>query len=215
MWCSACVRDLTTKDRPGQVLARIDDRESQLWRLVDWRLLRPEEPTLDEKNWMPQVKGDKLQFICQCDPTRVLDDRARLISAMTPAIAAEPFGGGSQVIEFEAGWLALIHEGIEPLPANTRFYHHRFVWFDENNRLRRVSRPFFFHDAKGIELAAGLAWHPDGKHLLISYGVDDSQSSIARVVAAEVDGVLEDAGRASATDPSRQPRWYLSTNRDA
>ena len=34
-----------------------------------------------------------------------------------------------------------------------KFYHHRFVWFDETNVLRSVSRPFFSHN-KGIELVS-------------------------------------------------------------
>jgi FkbM family methyltransferase len=55
-----------------------------------------------------------------------------------------------------------------------------------------VSRPFFFHK-KGVEFAAGLAWHPDGKRLLISYSVADSEAWIATVNAVDVQGVLEDA----------------------
>ena len=61
-----------------------------------------------------------------------------------------------------------------------RYYQHRFVWFDAANRLQRVSRRFFFVK-KGVEFAAGLAWHPDGKRLLISYGVADAESWIATV----------------------------------
>jgi hypothetical protein len=73
-----------------------------------------------------------------------------------------------------------------------RFYHHRFVCFDETNTLRRVSRPFVLHD-KGTEFAAGLAWHPDGQRLLISYGVADREAWIATVSADEVRESLEDA----------------------
>jgi len=58
--------------------------------------------------------------------------------------------------------------------------------------LRRLSRPFFF-DTKGVEFAAGLAWHPDGERLLISYGVNDTEAWIASVSACDVRGVLEDA----------------------
>jgi sugar lactone lactonase YvrE len=38
-----------------------------------------------------------------------------------------------------------------------------------------LSLPFVFHD-KQIEFAAGLAWHPDGKRLLVSYGVKDQEA---------------------------------------
>jgi ADP-heptose:LPS heptosyltransferase len=112
-----------------------------------------------------------------------------MVTETTPAIAAEQFSGGSQAITFYGGWLALTHEAHER--AGKRFYQHRFVWFDEASTLRHVSGPFFFHKS-GIEFAAGLAWHPDGKRLLISYGASDSESWIATVDAAEVQRVLQD-----------------------
>jgi hypothetical protein len=148
---------------------------------------------------MPQVKpapaeagDDRLQLIHQCDPTRVLDEQAQTVVEAIPAIAAEQFGGGSQAIAFDNGSLAVIHEMEER--DGRRYYRHRFVWFDRANVLRGVSRAFYFN-RKGIEFAAGLAWHPDGKHLLVSYGVDDSEAWIATLDAAEVRGVLEDAQR--------------------
>ena len=75
-----------------------------------------------------------------------------------------------------------------------RHYRHRFVWFDEATKLRGVSRPFFFAK-RGVEFAAGLAWHPDGKRLVVTYGVEDSEAWIATVDADDVRRVLEDAER--------------------
>jgi SAM-dependent methyltransferase len=60
-----------------------------------------------------------------------------------------------------------------------------------------VSRPFFFRK-KGVEFAAGLAWHPDGKRLLISYGVGDGEAWIAAVAASEVRGLLIDVDSLSS-----------------
>ena len=93
------------------------------------------------------------------------------------------------MIAFDGGWLALVHEA--GLRDKQRHYRHRFVWFDEATRLRGVSRPFFF-DKSGVEFAAGLAWHPDGKRLVVSYGVEDSEAWIATVDADDVRCVLED-----------------------
>ena len=86
--------------------------------------------------------GDQLQFIYLCDPTRVVDENARTLAEATPAIAAEQFRGGTQAIAFDGGWLALVHEVSER--DKLRYYQHRFVWFDSAERLRRVSRPFYF-----------------------------------------------------------------------
>ena len=195
LWCCGTVRELTPEGWCEQVLARIDDRIAGQCRLTDWRLLHPPGPRLHEKNWMPRVTRDRLQFIYLCDPTRITDDHARPIAENQPPIAAEQFSGGSQAIAFDDGWLALVHEARARPPSAQRYYQHRFVWFDEVNALRRVSRAFFFHHKDGVEFAAGLAWHPDGRRLLVSYGVDDKEAWIATVDAEEVRNLLEKVDR--------------------
>ncbi|TPK53356.1 hypothetical protein FJ546_30335 [Mesorhizobium sp. B2-4-19] len=196
LWGVSCVRELTEEGWCEQVVARVDEGAS--CRLTDWRVLRPAGPRLHEKNWMPQVKpgtvgggAGALQFIYLCDPTRIVDERGSTLSETPPAIAAKSFRGGTQLIAFAGGWLALIHEVQWRAAEKRRYYLHRFVWFDEANTLRKVSRPFFF-DKKGVEFAAGLAWHPDDRRLLISYSVTDSESWIATVDEAEVRSLLED-----------------------
>jgi hypothetical protein len=95
-----------------------------------------------------------------------------------------------------------------------RFYQHRFVWFDDAGALRGVSRQFYFR-AKGIEFAAGLAWHPDGRRLIISYSVADSEAWIATVAAAEVAAALEHvarlrSGKPAAGEAGEPLPWHLS-----
>ncbi|UCI19170.1 hypothetical protein FJ970_29815 [Mesorhizobium sp. B2-1-8] len=196
LWGVSCVRELTPEGWCEQVVARIDEKDS--CRLTDWRPLHPAGPRVHEKNWMPQVKpataggaAEKLQFIYLCDPTRIVDERGTIVSEIPPAIAAQRFRGGTQLIAFAGGWLALIHEVQWRTAEKRRYYLHRFVWFDEANALQKVSRPFFF-DKKGVEFAAGLAWHPDERRLLISYSVTDSESWIATVEEAEVRSLLQD-----------------------
>jgi glycosyltransferase involved in cell wall biosynthesis len=196
LWGVSCVREWTEEGWCEQVVARID--ESGACRLADWRVLHPAGPRGHEKNWMPQVKlgmvegaADTLQFICLYDPTRIVDERGATVSETAPAIAAQRFRGGTQLIKFAGGWLALIHEVQWRIAEKRHYYLHRFVWFDEANILRKVSRPFFF-DKKGVEFAAGLAWHPDENRLLISYSVAGSESWIATVEEAEVRSLLED-----------------------
>ena len=67
-----------------------------------------------------------------------------------------------------------------------------------------MSRPFFFIK-KGVEFAAGLAGHPDGKRLLISFGVGDREAWIATVEAGEVRRLLEDAEQLAVR--SVRERW--------
>jgi hypothetical protein len=126
-----------------------------------------------------------------CDPTRIVDDQARTVSETVPPILVSRFRGGSQAVAFCGGWLALIHEEEIRLQTDKRSYQHRFVWFDRSNVLRGISRRFVFSQ-KGLEFAAGMAWHPDGKRLIISYGVGDGEAWIAVVDPAEVRGIMKD-----------------------
>jgi hypothetical protein len=120
----------------------------------------------------------------------------------TPAVAAEQFDGGTPAIGFNVGlsqgtrdgWLALIHEAERRNGEQYDWY--RWVWFDEASVLRGVSPPFFFGRG-GIERAAGLAPHPDGKHLLISYGVGNDEAWLATVDAGDIRNILEDTAHIS------------------
>jgi len=164
------------------------------FRLADWRVLSPEGPQGHEKNWMPRVTGaggERLEFIYRCDPTRIVDEAARTVSKGAPAIAADQFRGGTQLIAFDGGWLALVHEAR--VRDDKRQYRHRFVWFDAGSALAAVSRPFFF-SSHGVEFAMGLAWKEAGESLVITYGVADQEAWIATVDAGDVRGVLEAVG---------------------
>ena len=205
LWCSSTLRELTPEGWCQQVLARIEQAPDGPCRLANWRVLAPEGPPRHEKNWMPLVEppeagdGDeRLRFIYLCDPTRVVDDTARVVAETTPPIAAEQFRGGTQAIEFDGGWLALVHEEVPGATFADRVYHHRFVWFHKAGTLQGVSRPFFFekHD---VEFAAGLAWHPDGKRLIVSYGVGDGEAWIATIDADDIRQALDDATRLPST----------------
>jgi hypothetical protein len=179
LWCSATVLQLNPQGMCEIVLARIDRSEH---RFTDWRVIHPSGDKRHEKNWMPVVADNDFSFVYSCDPTRRIDEHGQTASLTTPSIAADNFRGGSQLIAFHGGWLAIIHE--VQFDGHLRHYHHRFVWFDGSYTLRKVSPQFFFQ-IDGIEYAAGLTLHPNGD-LLISHSVNDGQSWIARVKAFEV-----------------------------
>jgi len=192
LWFSACFRELNESARAEQALVRIDESDPSECRLADLQMLRPEGTEQPQKNWMPQLANDELRFFYSCDPTRVVDQSAQTVFESTPVIAAEHFRGGSQAVDFDGGWLSLIHE--MEIGDNGRQYHHRFVWFDRSNKLCRLSRPFFL-ERRGIEFAAGLCWHSDGARLVISYGVEDRNSQIATVEASDVRAILDHADK--------------------
>ena len=125
------------------------------------------------------------------------------MSSHLPTVHAKDFRGGSQLIAFDGGWLALIHEVQWRGTTDHRFYQHRFIWLDDAGVLCGISRQFVLH-GKGVEFAAGLAWHPDEHRLLISFGIADRESWIATVEADEVRRVLEDVVQLRSAKPREE-----------
>ena len=188
-WCISSVRQLNSDGRAEMVLARISEPPQQQYVLTEWRVLASGMPVQWEKNWMPQVIGDELRFIYSLEPTRILSELGDVLQQDTPTIAVENVRGGSQAIPFDGGWLMVVHDW--QVQRTRRHYFHRFVWFDEGNRLRRISRRFFFQRIAS-EFAAGLAWHVSGDRLVISFGVDDHEPTLATVDASDVAKALMD-----------------------
>jgi glycosyltransferase involved in cell wall biosynthesis len=187
IWCISIVRQLNEQSLSEMVLSRIDMSQPSRYVMTDWRVVPSGMPARHEKNWMPQVIGDELRLIYSVDPTRILTDSGAVLHNEPTQTVADSFRGGSQVVAFDDGWLALIHE-VEQVNGK-RWYFHRFVWLDAANTLCRQSRRFYFRQ-HGIEFAAGMTWHPDDKHLVISFSVDDSDLYLAVVDADDVRAIL-------------------------
>lgn len=158
-------------------------------------------PRLYEKNWMPiqhvnptgKPNQHPIRFMYR--PGHVVDQAGQDVGEIrVPRLRTDSFSGSSQLIQFHSGWLGIVHEAHHFVDRPwKRYYSHRFVWYDADFRLSRVSRPFYFKD-KVIEFVAGLSWHPDhhgvispgGKDLIISFGFKDCEAWLARVAAYEV-----------------------------
>jgi len=124
-----------------------------------------------EKNWSP-VEG-RSEFIYS--PTETVD--------YTGTVAGDPYKGaihgGTQLIEFEDGYLSLVHHSVSR-PLRTRgvrnrgrerhYVHHWALW-NRDLRLTHLTAPFVFKWEAGIEFASGLVRHND--RLLISWGWGD------------------------------------------
>src|SRR5262249_45629046 len=105
-------------------------------------------------------------------------------------MVCDTFLGGSQAICLDGGWLCVIHES--EWVNGMRRYFHRFVWLDSRNHLKLLSRRFYLR-LPGYELVAGLAWHPDGQRLVLSFSQNDCDLFLAVFDADEIRGILLDA----------------------
>lgn len=213
-WMSAAVRDRNPGGKSQVALLRLDGST-----VITEHLL---SSTSDrhEKNWMPVLDPEEkeLRFVYSCFPTILLryDDAAKVVTPLltqpAPNIARE-FRGGSQCIPFEGGHLCLVHEAVW-LDDESRAYTHRWVWFDAEWKLARLSRPFVFQ-AKGIEFAAGITQHDDD--LVISYGRSDREAFLVRVPIAQVSSLLASPLAPEIVEAEMRghaPSGSLATHRD-
>jgi glycosyltransferase involved in cell wall biosynthesis len=187
---SATVRDLAD-NADGRCEIAIASLDAQ-WRVCGVRPVRDYESDRAQKNWMP-IAGRPGQFLYLCDPTIAIDasrDRTVEVARHQPPVHLAHLRGGSQLVAHEGGWLCLTHE-VSWRPG--RVYLHRFVWFDGELRVRRVSDPFYFVRL-GIEFCAGLAHDPGTGEFVASFGVNDASAHLAHFDPERLNEALRSVG---------------------
>ena len=142
-WVSATRRDASTEGICQMVLLRLEgSRATDLVPLSDG-------VAAHEKNWMPVVTGDSgnsVSFVYSIAPTVVIKldlatrEVTRVVRRRAPVLARHLRGGG-QVLAAGGGWLAIAHDAVT-FESGARVYSHRWIWFDANWRLRRISPGF-------------------------------------------------------------------------
>lgn len=145
-----------------------------------------------EKNWLPFVKNDELHAIYWYDPLTILKvnqetGECETVLCKETAHNFSKFRGSAAPIAFDDGYLALIHEVIF---TDQRNYLHRFVYFDKDFQIKKVSKPFvFFH--KGIEYCPGMAIDHEGKNCILTVGFEDRQAFIVSSSLDHIRSILE------------------------
>lgn len=181
---SATVRELHEDGNCEQVLAPIEQRVGGTFVSSDWkRMLR--EPRETQKNWMPIA--DHGTFMYRLG--EVVDSDGKTLVKHETGLSVDRISGGSQVIDYGDKWLAVVHEAQLSPGSTKRYYYHRFALFDADFRLLKLSRPFCFNE-KVIEFCAGMCWHPDGEHLVFSYGFQDAEARIATIHSDDIEKLL-------------------------
>ena len=189
LWTISNVRDQNTEGWCEQHIARItaiDEQDGTHLILTDALAILP-KPQQHEKNWMPWIDGDKRSFVYKLGQN--INETGAIWHAPAVPFTVEKLSGGSQVIPFKGGWLAIVHESRTRPGDGKRYYQHRFVWWDAAKILRQISLAFVLHDRQ-IEFAAGLAWHPDKQRLVLSYGIKDCEAWLATIDWHDVSELL-------------------------
>lgn len=199
LWCSATVRERNILGLCEMYLFRIAKPDSVEPQFEFFSVMHGPVPHQHEKNWMPFTPTEDFKFVYSVDPTLVIGDRQNVLSNSTCSIAAENFRGGSQVIEFDNGYLAVVHESVD-MNSGLRQYLHRFIYFNNNMTLECMSPRFKLNSGR-IEFVAGLAHIPNSNDIVFSYGVNDSNSWLAVVEAEEIRKILEKIPKKAKTQP--------------
>jgi hypothetical protein len=135
---------------------------------------------------MPWPFEDELRFVYRLGT--LLSSDGEVIFEQKPKWNVGHISGGSQVVKIdERTYLAIVHEARTIPGRSNRYYQHRFVAFDRHGKVAGISPPFFFFDRQ-IEFAAGLAYFPEKRQLMVSFGVRDCEAWMATM---NVDDVIQ------------------------
>jgi hypothetical protein len=183
-YLSGVRRDTTTNGQGRMELSEIVRKKGRAIEISRLRMAAPPpDMTYCEKNWMP-VLDRPFHWIKWTNPTELVHFSASSSTTTTVKISEyKDFGtgdlrGGSQVIPFGNGYLAVVHEvklfNSEAGRKNAT-YRHRFVSWDSDFELKSVSPAFSFMDGQ-IEFCCGMAKR--GDELLITFGFQDNAAFI-------------------------------------
>lgn len=176
---SLCKMETATLDRPVKVASLLP--------------LKGPDPNRHEKNWLPFIKDGELCFVYGSDPFTLR--KPNLNTGETTVIVQHAqehdfsrFRGSAPPIEWDDGYLMLIHEVVQ-LPDYSRCYLHRFVYLTSDFWIEKVSRPFTFTHS-GIEYCLSMTLDHMEEKLILPVGIEDHEAHLAFVDVAEVRAML-------------------------
>ena len=186
-------RDIDTQGTGRMEMCEIQFDNNKVVEITRDRIEVPEEGVYLEKNWMP-VLDMPYHFIRHADPVELVkvDCENKSCVAVVKKDKSEKIAnvilddcdlrGGSQVIPFGDGRLCITHECFFPFHpvgnGKDAHYYHRFVFYDKDWNIVKVSKKFKFMDAM-IEFNCGLA--EEGDDLLITFGYQDNAAYILKM----------------------------------
>lgn len=181
-------RDLDTVGTGRMELCEIEIFDNNVKQLSQYRIPIPgDNSTYCEKNWMP-ILDMPFHFVKWTNGTEVVKyDVKTGITTQEVLVKWKDLGcidlrGGSQVIPFDNRHrFCLNHETYlhrSPQDRKDGTYRHRFVVWDENWDIVKVSRQFSFLNGE-IEFAVGMCEY--GDDYLITFGFQDNAAYLLRV----------------------------------
>lgn len=187
LYISGVRRDLDTIGTGRMELSEIEIHEGEVKEVSQHRIPAPgKDDSYCEKNWMP-ILDLPFHYIKWTNGTEVVKFDVEKETCETIVLKdwknleCVDLRGGSQVLLFDDYYLALTHETFLYRSQQDRkdgTYRHRFVVWDKNWDIVKVSKQFSFMEAN-VEFGVGMCKY--NHDFLITFGYQDNASYLLRV----------------------------------
>jgi len=179
----------------GQTLCKLAnqsaDKTIQVERFIPLQVPNPERY---EKNWLPFIKDGKLFVFYLYEPWTVFEidkktgKHTPLIQPQNLVYNLSRFRGSAAPIEFDGGYLMLVHEVVSNNDYIT--YLHRFLFLDQNLNIKKMTKPFTFKH-KGIEFCLSMTFDHSGENCILPISINEGESWICKVSLNTIRSLLE------------------------
>jgi hypothetical protein len=188
-------RDVKPNGEGRMELSELEITDTAVNEISRSRIQPPNNPnSYCEKNWMPVldmpyhfVKWSNPIEVVKVNPARKTSSTVFLGPSYVPNVP--DFRGGSQVITYKDYRMCIVHEVNlfnNKLSQKDATYMHRFLIWDKNWTLMKISEPFSFMNGE-IEFSCGLAVYK--KDLLITFGFQDNSAYLLKVPEAIINNI--------------------------
>lgn len=194
-------RDTTTNGQGRMELSEIVFDNNSVTEISRTRIPMPgvdegDKTSYCEKNWMPFLDLP-YHYIKWSNPTHVVkydyvNSKTEDIYLGTEKLNHKDWRGGSQVVSWKGGYIALIHEtNLLRSEAGRKdaVYRHRFLVWDKNWNLIKYSKEFSFIEAS-IEFSVGMDLH--NGDFLITFGYQDNAAYVLKVSESVVENFINE-----------------------
>ena len=187
LYVSGVRRDLDTKGTGRMEICEIQFVNNEVKQISQFRIPTPvDKDSYCEKNWMPitdmpfhYVKWTNGTEVVRVNPETKTCERVCLKNWKD--FGCGDLRGGSQVIPFGDYRMCIVHETFlynSEAGKKDGTYRHRFVVWDEDWNIVKISPQFSFMEAK-IEFCCGITPYQDD--YLITFGYQDNAAYLLRV----------------------------------
>jgi hypothetical protein len=190
-------RDLDTKGTGRMEISELKISDSQVKEVFRYRIPGPlPDDEYCMKNCTP-ILDKPFHLLKWTNPTCLMkfdiSGKDTEVFETSPYVSVKnDMRGGSQVIPFNDGYLTLVHEtdlyNSEQGRKNAT-YRHRFVYWDKDFKLQKMSKLFSFLNMK-IEFCCGMVEH--NQNMLITFGAQDNAAYILKVSKSFVEDFIND-----------------------